>query len=59
MTYMLWDSAIAAGATLEELHRINLGIYPSKFLATIVAWHMTHGQINSHIEDAKAAKMKK
>ncbi len=59
MTYSLWDGAIAAGATLDELHKINMGMYPPKFLATIIAWHMTHQQINSHIEDAKAQKMKK
>jgi hypothetical protein len=56
MTYSIWDSAIAAGATLKELEGIEKGRYSSKFLATLVAWHVTSMQINSHIEDAKAKK---
>ena len=56
MTYSLWDSAIAAGATLDELQKIRSGKYDSRFLATLVAWNMTHQQITSHIEDAKSKK---
>ena len=56
MTYSIWDSAIAAGATLDELQKIRSGRYTPRFLASLVAWHMTHQQITSHTEDARSKK---
>jgi hypothetical protein len=59
VTYSLWDSAIAAGATLEELQKMHAGRYSPKFLASLVAWNNMKNMIANHIEDAKAKKIKK
>ncbi len=57
-TYAIWDAAVAAGATLEELEKIQGGDYSSKFLAQLIAWHAGYKGINSNVEDAKAQNSK-
>jgi hypothetical protein len=57
-TYAVWDAAIAAGATLEELDRVQSGDYSSKFLAHLIAWHAGYKGINSNVEDAKSKHAK-
>lgn len=52
--YSVWDAAIAAGATLEELSKLES--YPKKFLAKLVAWHNYHSLIELHGQDAANAK---
>jgi hypothetical protein len=51
---MVFDAAIAAGATLEELARIDQ--YPKPFLAKLVAWHQMSNLIKVHQEDAANEK---
>jgi hypothetical protein len=53
---MVFDAAIAAGATLDELARIEK--YPKSFLAKLVAWHQMNNLIRVHQEDAVNAKMR-
>jgi hypothetical protein len=53
---MVFDAAIAAGATLDELARIE--DYPKQFLAKLVAWHQMSNLISAHQEDASAEKMR-
>ncbi len=52
--YMVFDAAIAAGATLDELARIE--DYPKSFLAKLVAWHQMSNLIRVHQEDAVQEK---
>ena len=58
MTFPLWEAAIAAGATLDELQRIDS--YPREFRAKVVAWHQKHKLVRSHEQDAlnRAARRK-
>lgn len=56
--YEMYDSAIAAGATLEELYKLERGEYPGWFLARLMVWHRSAKMIASHGEDAVARKMK-
>jgi hypothetical protein len=58
ISYSVWDAAIAAGATLDELKSIDEGKYPSWFLGKVIAWHMVHRLIDNHQEDAVATSMK-
>jgi len=51
---MVFDAAIAAGATLDELARIDA--YPKAFLAKLVAWHQLSNLIRVHQEDASQEK---
>jgi len=52
--YSVWDAAIAAGATLEELSKLES--YPKAFLAKLVAWHNFHSLIELHGQDASSSK---
>lgn len=54
----MWEAAIAAGATLEEIDKIDRGEFSPRFIAKLLAWHTAHRLVGSHTEDAvaKAAK---
>ena len=56
LMFPLWEAAIAAGATLDELSKLD--DYPKKFLAKLIAWHIKHRLVRMHEQDAvtKAAK---
>lgn len=54
MHYSVFDAAIAAGATLEELSKLES--YPKPFLAKLVAWHNFHSLIELHGQDAANSK---
>ena len=56
--FSIWEAATAAGATLDELVKIERGEYPSWFLARLVAWHQLHGLVAMHREDAARPKTK-
>jgi len=58
LTYPLWEAAIAAGATLDELAKLDK--YPSRFLAKLIAWHQKHRIVALHEQDAahRAAERK-
>ncbi len=58
MSYAVWDAAIAAGATMDELKNIDEGTYPSWFLGKLIAWHIASKQIASHKDEAVASSMK-
>ena len=57
MRYTIWEAAIAAGATLDELKMIDE--YPKRFLADLVAWHEAHKLVNLHGQSAAADAAKK
>ena len=57
-SYLLWEAAIACGATLEELLRLDESSYPRWFVAKILAFNEIRKLIEMHSEDAKAAKLK-
>lgn len=61
LSFALWESAIAAGATLHDLWRMEQGLYPREFMAKVVAWHKGHVAVENHTEVAKvqAANKKK
>lgn len=50
LTFPLWEAAIAAGATLDELARLDQ--YPPRFLAKVIAWHQKHRIVKLHEQDA-------
>lgn len=54
--FMVFDAAVAAGATLTELQ--NLEELPKKFQAKLVAWYGYHRLIEMHGQDAAAKKGK-
>jgi len=51
-----WEAAIAAGATLDEL--LKLEEYPKKFRAKLIAWYGYHKLVELHAQDATAHKGK-
>lgn len=59
MSYALWDSAIAAGATVSDLWNIEIGKYPKEFLAKVVAWRRGSVDIANHTEEARAKALEK
>ena len=48
--YSEWDAAIAAGASLDELSRLDQ--YPKDFRAKLIAWHGYHRAIEMHSQEA-------
>lgn len=58
MSYALWDAAIAAGATMDELYRMEMGLYPPSLLAKIIAWRRGTIAIENHTEAEKAKAIK-
>ena len=57
ITFPLWEAAIAAGATLEELS--HLDNYPKTFQARLIAWHQKHKIVSLHEHDAAARAAEK
>ena len=51
--FELWEAAVAAGLDVSLL---DLGAYPIRFLAKLIAWYRYHNLINTHIEIAKQPK---
>lgn len=56
----MWEAAVAAGATLDELCRLDDGGYSKQFLVKLLAWKHTRDLVRIHSEDAvaRAAKRK-
>jgi len=54
MYYAEFDAAVAAGATLDELLRLET--FPKWFRAKLVAWHNLNNLIYLHGQDAAAPK---
>jgi hypothetical protein len=59
MSFPVWDAAIAANATLDELEKLDAGQYPKIFVAKLVAWHMLKRQIDLHSQDAQITEQKR
>jgi hypothetical protein len=55
-SYQVFDAAIAAGATLNELKDLVGGKYPNWFQAVLISWHDNHGAITMHQEEASRPK---
>jgi hypothetical protein len=52
--YSEFDAAVAAGASLDELMRLEQ--YPKRFRAELVAWYGYHKMIEMHGQDAATSK---
>ena len=50
-----WEAAIAAGATIDELFRLEQ--YPKSFRAKLIAWYGYHKLAELHAQDAVSSKM--
>jgi hypothetical protein len=59
VSFATWEAAIAAGASLDELQKMDRGGYHPAFVAKLIAWHDMSRQIDNHIEDAKSRAIKK
>jgi len=57
--YPLWDAAVAAGATLDELEKMEQGGYKPKFLHKVIAWKLNRDQIEMHKQDASTTASEK
>lgn len=57
--FELWDSMVMAGATIDELERMDRGEYDRKFLAKIIAYRRGKLEIERHSQDAVSRDMKK
>lgn len=57
MHFSEWEAAIAAGATLDELQRLEQ--YPKMFRAKLIAWYSAHRSIENNVQDAVNQQMKK
>ena len=57
ITFPLWEAAIAAGATLDELSRLD--DYSKRFQAKLIAWHQKHKIVQLHEQDARSKAMNK
>ena len=56
---MVWDAAIAAGATIEDLRKMDAGEYPPSLVAKLIAWYNGHRLIDAHSQDASMKASKK
>lgn len=52
IVFTLWEAGVAAGATLEELIRLDAGVYGNKFSARLIAWHNLHILVDINQKDA-------
>ena len=59
MAFPVWDAAIAAGATLDELEKLDAGGYRPTFTAKLVAWHTIRKHIALHTEDARITEQER
>lgn len=58
-TFPIFDAAVAAGATLDELEKLERGEYSKQFLVVLLAWHEVKKTIELHVEDARARAMER
>ena len=55
-TFELWEAAVAAGAGLDDLWRLDMGHYPKWFKAKLIAWFRFHELLKLHRELARQPK---
>lgn len=58
MAFEVFDSAIAAGANIEDLWKIDNGEYPSTFVAKLIAWNRGRKLIENNVSDASVQHSK-
>lgn len=51
-SFSQYRAAIAAGATLEELYKWRMGLYPVWFQAEVMAFYDLNIAVQNHIADA-------
>lgn len=56
---LLWEAAIAAGATLDDLEKLDNREYSKRFMARLVVWYERHQLYKAHVSDAEAQYIKK
>jgi hypothetical protein len=61
ISFSIWEAAVAAGAGLDEIYRLETGFappnaYPKWFVARLIAWYKYHNLIIMHSDDAAAKK---
>lgn len=54
MTFLEWEAANAANATLQELYDLSMGKYPVWFRARLIAWYQMHRLVKMHEEAASS-----
>lgn len=59
MSFAIWQAAVSAGATLDELQKLEDGGYKRAFLAKLVAWYNMRNLIDLHTNDAQNAETKR
>lgn len=58
VSFEVFDSAIAAGANIEDLWKIDNGEYPPAFIAKLIAWNRGRKLIDNNVEDASIQQSK-
>ena len=58
-SYPLWDAAVAAGATLDELEKLDEGGYPRELQIKLLAWREMSRLVALHTEDARARALER
>lgn len=59
MSFPLWEAATAAGASLDELEKLEDGGYPVWFQAKLIAWHQLHRIVEQNKQDAVSRVMER
>ena len=59
LSFPTWDAAINAGATLDELEKMDNGGYKPMFVAKLVAWDTIKRHIQLHSQDAQITEQKR
>jgi len=59
MSFPLWEAATAAGASLDELEKLESGGYATWFQAKLVAWHQLHQIVEQNKQDAVSRVMER
>ena len=59
LTFPVWEAAVAAGATLDELKKLDDGKYPIAFQARLIAWYEKHRLVVMHTQEAVSKAMER
>jgi len=57
--FEMWDSFVQAGATINELEKLDAGEYDRRFVAKVMAWRRGRAYSEAHQADAQAKEMKR
>lgn len=56
---LLWEAAIEAGATLDELEKMDSGGYSNRFLSRLMVWYQRRKLFEAHVSEAESEYIKK